>query len=159
MLPDLWPNLKQNHYKYLWWFALVEKSTITTCGDLHLWWNPPQKSPHVLLSVHLLLNMLEVCIPSWWFYNIRGTLISLLGPQYCFLRLPQTLLGTQVTSVSELVAVSLDTASECSERQNMNHWMYPSSIQYWTCVWLLSHFHQCINFWRFPLSLATQLSL
>jgi len=60
-LPDLWPNRKQyhhkylwwfqlvviltggeNHHKYLWWFRLVVITATSTCGDLDLWWKPPQ---------------------------------------------------------------------------------------------------------------------
>ena len=75
VLPNHWPNLEQNHHMYLWWFALVAKTTANTCGDLPLWQKPPQvhvvictcgeichknhhkgwKSPHVLFSVHRLI--------------------------------------------------------------------------------------------------------
>ena len=71
MLPDLWPNLEQNHHKYLWWFGCVVKTATSICGDLNMWWKPPQifvviwtcgenrhrnqplwwKSPHMLFSV------------------------------------------------------------------------------------------------------------
>ena len=46
VLPDRWPNHEQYHHKYLWWFGPMVKIATSICGDLDMWWKPPQKSPH-----------------------------------------------------------------------------------------------------------------